>query len=131
MTSPCLIDTNVLIDYLGGSDSIALISNFERALTTGVIVSVITTMELLGWRGHTGQSRIDAENLLHSMGEIAISRQVVEQVIKLRSLMAIKLPDAIIAASALIEGIPLMTRNTADFKMIPGLVLIDPFTHHG
>lgn len=126
MTIPCLIDTNVLIDYLNGSASNSFMENFERALTVGSVVSVITTMELLGWRGHTAQSRSDAEKLLHGMGEIALSGLVVEEVIKLRSLLAIKLPDAIIAASALVEGLPLMTSNTADFKTIPGLRLLDP-----
>ena len=130
MTTPCLIDTNVLIDYLHGSTSGSFVDNFERALAVGSVVSVITTMELLGWRGHTAQSRRDAENLLHCMGEIALSRQVVEEVIKLRSLLAIKLPDAIIAASALVEGLPLMTSNTDDFKAIPGLRLLDPSHSH-
>ncbi len=90
------------------------------------MVSVITTMELLGWRGHSEQSRRDAENLLRGMGELGLARPVVDEVIKLRSLLAIKLPDAIIAASALVERLPLMTGNTGDFKAIPGLALRDP-----
>lgn len=130
MTMPCLIDSNVLIDYLNCSVSVPLVENFERALAAGSVVSVITTMELLGWRGHTQQSRTDAENLLRSMGEIFISPQIVNQVIKLRSEITIKLPDAIIAASALVEGLSLMTHNTEDFKAISGLVLIDPYCHH-
>lgn len=39
----------------------------------------------------------------------------------------IKLPDAIIAATALIYGLILITRNTSDFKSIEGLEIIDPF----
>ena len=126
MTARCLIDTNVLIDYLDSSASSALVANVEQALAAGSVVSVITTMELLGWRGHSAQSRRDPENLLHGMGEVGLARQVVDEVIKLRSLLAIKLPDAIIAASALVDGLPLMTGNTADFKLIPGLLLLDP-----
>ncbi len=60
------------------------------------------------------------------MGEIGLARPLVDEVIKLRSLLAIKLPDAIIAASALIEGLPLMTGNTGGFKSIPGLSLLNP-----
>jgi predicted nucleic acid-binding protein len=37
------------------------------------------------------------------------------------------LPDAIIAASALVANLPLMTRNVDDFRRIEGLALIDPF----
>ena len=126
MTVRCLIDTNVLIDYINGNAAPAFAANVEQALAAGSMVSVITTMELLGWRGHSEQSRRDAENLLRGMGEIALARPVVDEVIKLRSLLAIKLPDAIIAASALVEGVPLMTSNTGDFKAIPGLSLLDP-----
>ena len=126
MTVRCLIDTNVLIDYLNGNAAPVFVANVEQALMEGSMVSVITTMEMLGWRGHSEQSRNDAENLLLGIGEIGLLRPVVDEVIKLRSLLAIKLPDAIIAASAQVEGLPLMTGNTRDFMAIPGLSLLDP-----
>ncbi len=126
MSIRCLIDTNVLIDYLGGAASPTLVANVETALGAGSVVSVITTMELLGWRGHSAQSRSDAESLLRGMGELGLARPVVEEVIRLRSQTAIKLPDAIIAASAMLENLSLMTGNASDFTAIPGLTLLDP-----
>lgn len=54
---------------------------------------------------------------------------MVAAVIDIRSTIAIKLPDAIIAVSALTENLPLLTRNTGDFKRIAGLKIIDPFTN--
>ncbi len=53
MTTRCLIDTNVLIDYLDGSAASAFGANIEQTLALGSVVSVVTTMELLGWRGHS------------------------------------------------------------------------------
>ena len=126
MSIRCLIDTNVLIDYINGNAAPAFAANVEQAFVEGSVVSVITTMELLGWRGHSEQSRRDAENLLRGMGELGLARPVVDQVITLRSQLAIKLPDAIVAATALIEGLPLMTSNSGDFKAVPGLTLLDP-----
>jgi len=38
-----------------------------------------------------------------------------------------KLGDAVIAATALEYGVPLVTRNVDDFKHIPGLQIINPF----
>jgi len=59
--------------------------------------------------------------------EITLTPAIVALVIDIRSSITIKLPDAIIAASALAENLPLMTCNTGDFKRIAGLVVIDPF----
>jgi len=41
--------------------------------------------------------------------------------------LSIKLPDAIIAASALTANLPLLTRNTSDFLRIAELQTINPF----
>jgi len=38
----------------------------------------------------------------------------------------IKLPDAIIAATALVHNLPLLTRNVADFQAITTLVVLNP-----
>jgi predicted nucleic acid-binding protein len=40
----------------------------------------------------------------------------------------LKIPDAIIAATALINNLTLITRNTKDFEKVEGLIIIDPFS---
>jgi predicted nucleic acid-binding protein len=40
----------------------------------------------------------------------------------------LKIPDAIIAATALINNLTLITRNTKDFEKVEGLKIIDPFS---
>ncbi|MBF0309909.1 MAG: type II toxin-antitoxin system VapC family toxin [Magnetococcales bacterium] len=127
MNAVRLLDTNVLIDYLACYPDVSFLRRVERSLVEGAAVSIITTIELLGWRGHTDQSRLDARKLLLAMDEIPLSRKVADQVVLLRGRLSIKLPDAIIAASALVEGLPLMTRNVEDFRRIDALRLIDPF----
>jgi predicted nucleic acid-binding protein len=52
---------------------------------------------------------------------------VVSQAIQLRKQVRIKLPDAIVAATALVHGLQLISRNTIDFNKIPGLVVINPY----
>ena len=56
-----------------------------------------------------------------------ISNNVVERTIKLCKQIKIKLPDAIIAATALIEGFTLVTRNINDFIKITELTLLSPW----
>jgi predicted nucleic acid-binding protein len=56
-----------------------------------------------------------------------LSNNVVEHTIKLCKQIKIKIPDAIIAATALIEGFTLVTRNIDDFNKIPNLILLNPW----
>jgi predicted nucleic acid-binding protein len=49
--------------------------------------------------------------------------------VEIRKIYKIKLPDAIIAAIALVYNLILVTRNTNDFKNIGGLQLENPFNH--
>jgi predicted nucleic acid-binding protein len=124
---PCLIDTNVLIHALAGDADAQILVRIDAAIADNARYSVVTRMELLGWSGHTTDTRRETEALLSQLIQIALTPAVVAAVIDIRSRIAIKLPDAIIAASALVDNLPLMTRDTGAFKHIPGLVLIDPF----
>ncbi len=124
---PCLIDTNVLIDALTGHVSATVLTRIDNAIADKTRYSVITRMELLGWSGHTAESRSATQSLLTQLTEINLTPAIVAMVIDTRSTITIKLPDAIIAASALAENLPLMTRNTKDFNRIASLVLVDPF----
>ena len=126
-----VIDTNLLIYFLNGSLDPQAFSRVGAELSEGAAVSVITRMEVLGWRGHTASSRQAAEALLNSLEEISLTAPVVQRVIALRSSLAIKLPDAIIAASAAEYGLALMTHNTADFARVPGLSVVDPLIAQG
>jgi predicted nucleic acid-binding protein len=122
-----LLDSNAVMGYLNQDLAPGFINQFEQALAEGVAVSVITTIEVLGWRGHDAISRASAEKLLGCMDEIPLASLVVQQTISLRSRYSIKLPDAVIAATALTRNLKLMTRNQADFKCIAGLTIVNPF----
>ena len=80
-----LLDSNAVMGYLNRDSAPGFIGRFEQALLEGAAVSVITTIEVLGWRGHDASSRSSAENLLRCMDEIALHADVVRQTISLRS----------------------------------------------
>lgn len=122
-----LLDSNAVMGYLNQDSAPGFINQFEQALVEGAAVSVITTIEVLGWRGHDPASRASAEKLLGCMDEIPLATSVVQQTISLRTRYSIKLPDAVIAATALTHGLTLMTRNLADFERINGLNVVNPF----
>ena len=117
-----LIDTNTVIDYLGSRLPEKGLSFMDNIMPE---ISVITRIELLGWF----QAPSDELQKLNSFVEealiFALDEHVILKTIELRQGYRLKTPDAIIAATALINNISLITRNTADFKNIEGLVVIN------
>lgn len=122
-----LWDTNTAIYYLQQQFPPSAEKFIDDSLNdAGLAISVITEIELLCWKTPTER---DLE-VLHDFIEDALVFEL-EQGIKLktaeiRKAHKIKLPDAIIAASALTYDLTLLTRNVGDFKNIDGLNLINP-----
>jgi toxin FitB len=56
-----------------------------------------------------------------------LPRPIVEQTILLRKKHKIKTPDAIIAATALVHDLTIITRNSGDFEKIEGLKTVNPY----
>jgi predicted nucleic acid-binding protein len=58
---------------------------------------------------------------------IGLEDEIVSVAISLRRRRRMGLADAIIAATALVHSLPLITRNVEDFKSVDGLEVINPF----
>ena len=118
-----LLDSNVVIDVVRHADG----QKQEEIIDDGFSFSTITEIEVLGY--HRVQT--DEEHALRvflSWGdEIVLDETVKHRAISLRQAKKMGLADSIIAATALIHGLTLATRNTDDFKNIPGLTIFDPF----
>lgn len=67
-------------------------------------------------------------NYHSNLFRLPIEESVVQKVIEIRQLRKIKLPDAIIAATAPVHGCIVVSRNNSDFKGIDALEVLDPFT---
>lgn len=111
-----LVETDVLIDHLRGARRL-------QSSTGTFAYSVITRTELLAGRA-TDEERV--RTLLAPMREIAVDRAVAERAGALRRTLPILTPDALIAATALEAGLPLMTRNRRDYAAVPGLTIVKP-----
>lgn len=121
-----LIDSNSVIDYLGGKmppDGMAFLS---RVVNAGPEVSVITKIEVLGYKAPPDDDQLLIE-FMDVVSVIGLTNDIVLRTIGLRKLHKIKIPDAIIAATALDLSLTLISRNTADFRNIVGLKLINPY----
>ena len=91
-------------------------------------ISVISQIEILRFNDTPENEAILADFINMSI-IYPLSNEVVQGTIKLCKQNRIKLPDAIIAVTALTENLILVTRNTNDFKNIDGLILINPWEY--
>jgi len=122
-----LFDTNVLIYYMNGSFSETELETVDAMLEESFDLSIISKLEFLGWRGHTPESVVSAQAFIAAATIIQLDDTIANKVIELKRMFPIRLPDAIIAASAIVTNAILITRNTRDFNMISDIKLIDPF----
>ena len=111
-----LVDTDVFVDHLRGA----------RELTPGrhtLSYSVVTRCELFADRS-TDEEAVGL--LLAPFRELPIDRAVAEQAGRIRRETSIRTPDALIAATALVHRLGLMTRNARDFEPVAGLRVTPP-----
>jgi predicted nucleic acid-binding protein len=113
-----LFDTNILIDYLNGHVQ----ARDELALYNDCAISIITWMEVL--IGATPQTEAATRAFLSSFTLLALDERIAQRAVEVRQRLRVKLPDAIIKASAEVEGRLLVTRNVKDFdEREPGVRL--------
>ena len=117
---PVLFDTCILIDYLNGVPPAA---DILKEYAGNSAVSVITWMEVM-----VGAFRLDHERqqvtrrFLARFTQLSVNGAVAELAAAIRAQRGIKLPDAIIDATAQLENRLLLTRNVKDFKNVPGVI---------
>ena len=121
-----LIDTNVWIDAIVGRlDADIFLRLTVQAKWVGY--SAITRLELFGFPGLMADEEHKISHLLKNFSEVGIDSKTIDQAAMIRKVMRIKIPDAIIAASAILTESALLTRNTDDFKGISGLIIVNPY----
>ena len=105
-----LLDTNVALYLLGG--------RLAEPLPTGSYgISVITEMELLAWPSLTSK---EEENVREFVGQLTIcelTQSIRARAVHLRKEQRLKLPDAIVCATALEFGVELSTNDTTLAKV--------------
>jgi predicted nucleic acid-binding protein len=121
-----LIDTNILIYYFNGSLSASAKEKITAMLTDDFNISVISKMEFLGFSRFDSREKQEAARFISFADVLPLSDAIVERTIQLKQIAKIKLPDAIIGATALCHNLNLVTHNVKDFVGI-NLEISDPF----
>lgn len=105
-----LLDSCILIDLLGGSEAAREYLGGLR----GAAISQLTWMEVLIGAANAEEEQI-VRALLSTFELLPIDQEVSEEAVRLRRMRRLKLPDAIVFATARVHRRELATRNTKDF----------------
>jgi predicted nucleic acid-binding protein len=108
-----VLDTNILLYHLGG--------RLADPIPDGdLAISVISEMELLSFPGITPQEEHSVQQMIATLPVIELTPTIKAEAVRLRRAYNVKLPDAIIAATALNTNAVLIS-NDATFKKISTL----------
>jgi hypothetical protein len=119
-----LLDSNAIIDFCSSLLPVKGQKLIAKIIDNEPIISVINKIEL--------SSLNDVPSPILAFLDIAdiipLDNDIVNQTIVLRKKYRLKLPDAIIAASALTNDCTVITHNIKDFSNIKGLKVLDPYS---
>ncbi len=118
-----LIDTNTLIDAQTGKLPEQGLEYLAEIINEDFNISFITYIEFLGYKDASSIT----EDFIAFADVIIINKAIMDICVKLRKSNRIKLPDAIIASTALAFDYVLITNNEKDFRNIGGLKIINPY----
>ena len=119
-----LCDTNILVEFY--KNDLAVINELRNIGTDQLAISVITQAELYyGAINKAELSQIQKHlNLLNTLPiDQPISTQFIQLMARYSLSHKLTIPDALIAATALVYDISLYTLNVKDFRFIEGLDL--------
>ncbi|OGV21323.1 MAG: hypothetical protein A2X47_12025 [Lentisphaerae bacterium GWF2_38_69] len=121
-----VIDSNIWIYAAAGNDiAINALNDIVKAELKAY--SALTRLEIFRYKNLSSDEECKLKSLFDCFEELEISSDIIDTAIEIRKLHNIKIPDAIIAATAINYRAALITRNVADFKNITHLNLLDPF----
>ena len=122
-----IIDTNIIIYYLDNKIPNEQISKMTRIFLESFNLSTISVIELLGWQKLNEFDKAKMELFLSKANVHFVDLLTQLKSIEIKQKRKIATPDTIIAATALLHGYTVVTRNVDDFSKIDGIKIFNPF----
>ena len=121
-----LIDTNLWL-YAASNvkEAVLFFDNAVKAEWAGY--SAITRLEVFGFPTIKHDDERKLAEMLGCFEEVEVGTEVINRAIAIRRERRVRVPDSIIAGTALVMNATLATRNIDDFKGIRGLSVLNPF----
>lgn len=118
------LDTNAIIYYLKDDSNAVPLLREIFAHEAPLYVSAITELELLAYSSLSAQEKALIEEILTTISIIPLDSHIARLASLVRRQYRLKVPDSVIAATAIFTGSTLITRNTRDFKRVTTLSLL-------
>ncbi len=119
-----LLDTNVVIDFAALKLPIKAYEKISSIIDSFPQISIVNKIELLSFSNVPDQ----VEAFIKEVDVINLDDAIVAKTIDIRKKYKLKLPDEVIAATAVVMNLSLVTHNISDFNCIKGLKLVDSYS---
>lgn len=126
MAERYLIDTSVVIKYLNASFSADSLNMLDQIIDQESRISFITEIELQVWNPVNPDDISIYQEFVASSQVIGIDSNIIKETIRIRKQCRIKLPDALIAATALVNDLMLIADNDKDYGKVSNLKYFNP-----
>ena len=121
-----LIDTNVVIDFFIGRLPTKATDWLEELFEGEFYFSIINKIELLGFSSTDPNETQMLEDLIGMATLLPLSDDVAKETIAMRKQHKIKLPEAVVGATAISYDLTLVTRNLKDFSKVSKIKVLNP-----
>ncbi len=117
-----LLDSNIII--YSYQPAFSFLKQLVVDSTNGI--SAISRVEILGYHRIQPGEEIYCEYAFRILKQFPVDDAVLAEAVRLGKNFNLKLGDSIVAATALLQRVELLTRNAADFERVPGLRVVNP-----
>lgn len=120
-----MIDDNIISGYFSGSFNKDVTSFITDIIDRTPNISVVTQIEALSWVNSNKAKETVVRTFVEDADILELTSVVVAQCVKIRRSRKMKTPDAIIAATAIVNDMTLLTKDSG-FLNIEGLKILNP-----
>jgi predicted nucleic acid-binding protein len=125
MPITALFDSSAVILYFNDALTSDALAMMEQTIEQGTgAISVVTRAEVLAWPQHTAKSLQEAVVGMASFTQLGVDAATADEAARIRRECNLKLPDALIAATASLHNVPVVTANARDFERVGQLQVV-------
>ncbi|SEL29796.1 type II toxin-antitoxin system VapC family toxin [Parapedobacter koreensis] len=126
MAAGYLIDTSAVIKYLNGTFPETALRFLDGVVDDESCISFVSEIELQVWTPQNSEDLLIYQQFVANSAIIGVDEYIINETVRIRKMHKIKLPDALIAATAIVNNLTLIADNDKDFLKVSGLRYSNP-----